>query len=52
MVRVLTVLTAGLLLIEGPLQNQDGVTHVRAQRFEPLDGDALRAALPSSHDFR
>ncbi len=43
---------AGLLLIEGPLQNQDGVAHVRARRFERLDGAHLRAQLPSSHDFR
>ncbi len=43
---------AGLLLIEGPLQNQDGVIHVRARRFERLDGDDLREQLPPSHDFR
>ncbi|MEE9280201.1 MAG: error-prone DNA polymerase [Myxococcota bacterium] len=43
---------AGLLLIEGPLQNQEGVVHVRARRFERLDGEHLRAKLPASHDFR
>ena len=43
---------AGLLLIEGPLQNQEGVVHVQARRFERLDGANLRAQLPSSHDFR
>ena len=43
---------AGLLLIEGPLQNQEGVIHVRARRFERLDGEHLRAKFPASHDFR
>jgi error-prone DNA polymerase len=43
---------AGLLLVEGRLQNRDGVVHVRAQRFEPLDAEELRRALPASHDFR
>jgi error-prone DNA polymerase len=43
--------TAGILYVEGLLQNQDGVIHVRAQRFERLD--ALSAgSLPDSHDFR
>jgi error-prone DNA polymerase len=46
------VQTAGLLLIEGPVQNQDGVIHVRARRFERLDGDAMAGLLPRSHDFR
>jgi len=37
-----------LLLVEGPLQRVDGVTHVRGERFEeiPLPGMA-----PPSHDF-
>ncbi len=46
------VQTAGILLIEGPVQNQDGVIHVRARRFERLDGDAMADLLPRSHDFR
>jgi len=46
------VQTAGLLLVEGPVQNQDGVIHVRARRFERLDGDAMAGLLPRSHDFR
>jgi error-prone DNA polymerase len=37
------------LLIEGVLQNQDGVTSVRAGRIEPL---AVLAAAGVSHDFR
>jgi len=46
------VQTAGILLVEGPVQSQDGVIHVRARRFERLDGDAMAALLPRSHDFR
>jgi error-prone DNA polymerase len=46
------VQTAGILLVEGPVQNQDGVIHVRARRFERLDGDAMAGLLPRSHDFR
>jgi error-prone DNA polymerase len=41
--------TAGLLCVEGPLQNQEGVIHVRARRFERLDAHDLE--LPASHDF-
>jgi error-prone DNA polymerase len=36
-----------LLLIEGPLQNQDNVIHVRARRIEPLS----YAMAAVSHDF-
>jgi len=46
------VQSAGILLVEGPIQNQDGVIHVRARRFERLDGNAMEGLLPSSHDFR
>ena len=46
------VQTAGILLVEGPVQNQDGVIHVRARRFERLDGDSMAELLPRSHDFR
>jgi error-prone DNA polymerase len=45
-----------LLQVEGPLQKVDGVLHVRARRFVPLDLRNLTAAdrshLPPSHDFR
>jgi len=37
-----------LLMIEGPLQNQDNVIHVRARRIQPLSY-AMSAA--ASHDF-
>ncbi len=40
---------SSLLEIEGPLQNVDGVIHVRVQRLEPL---AALAELPDSHDYR
>jgi error-prone DNA polymerase len=46
------VQTAGLLVVEGPVQNQDGVIHVRARAFERLDGDVVAELLPRSHDFR
>jgi error-prone DNA polymerase len=46
------VQSAGILLVEGPVQNQDGVIHVRARRFERLDGDAMADLLLRSHDFR
>jgi error-prone DNA polymerase len=36
------------LLIEGPLQNQDGVVHVKAQRIIPLD---ITSSGIRSHDF-
>jgi error-prone DNA polymerase len=44
------LLSAGILLVEGPLQNQEGVIHVRGQRFEKLGLGA--DAVPPSHDFR
>ena len=37
-----------LLLIEGPLQNQDNVIHVRARRIEPL---SYAITASASHDF-
>jgi error-prone DNA polymerase len=47
---------AGILLVEGPLQkSEDGVIHVRGQRFQQLDLPRPldpAAALPRSHDFR
>jgi error-prone DNA polymerase len=44
------LLSAGILLVEGPLQNQEGVIHVRGQRFSKLGIEAN--AVPPSHDFR
>ena len=44
------LLSAGILLVEGPLQNQEGVIHVRGQRFSKLGIEA--DAVPPSHDFR
>ncbi len=43
-----TVTRARFLLVEGPLQNQDNVVHVKAARLIPLDD---RAVQVSSHDF-
>jgi hypothetical protein len=53
---------AEILEIEGPIQNVDGVIHVRARRFASLrvtnvtpataEVSAPRGALPPSHDFR
>ena len=40
---------SSLVLIEGPLQNVDGVIHVRVRSLEPL---AAREELPDSHDYR
>jgi error-prone DNA polymerase len=52
--------TAPLVEIEGPVQNVDGVVHVRVERLVPLDVAAAfagepkldRGALPDSHDYR
>jgi len=46
------VQSSGILLVEGPVQSQDGVIHVRARSFERLDGEGMRELLPRSHDFR
>ncbi len=40
---------AAILMVEGVLQKQDGVTAIRARRFRSL---RLAASLPPSHDFR
>ena len=45
----IVVTRSRFLLIEGPLQNQDGVIHVKAQRITPLD---ITTADIRSHDFR
>lgn len=36
------------LLVEGPLQNQEGVIHVKATRLIPLSSNGLELR---SHDF-
>ena len=41
------IVSSPLLLIEGPLQIQDGTLSVKAHRFEAVSGDEL---IPS-HDF-
>lgn len=45
-----TILTSPLLLVEGPLQNLDGVATVKARRFLSLTAPSDR--LPASRDFR
>ncbi len=40
--------TAAMLEIAGPVQNVDGVVHVRVRDLRPLD---LGSTLPGSHDF-
>jgi error-prone DNA polymerase len=47
----LTVVESPFLLVEGVLQNQDGVTSVRAERLQRLDGLSADASV-ESHDFR
>ncbi|MGC2635672.1 MAG: OB-fold nucleic acid binding domain-containing protein, partial [Acidobacteriaceae bacterium] len=42
------VTRARFLLVEGPLQNQDTVIHVKAERLTPLSD---RAVEIHSHDF-
>ncbi len=44
----LIVTRSRVLVVEGPLQNQDGVIHVKARTIAPLD---LTAAEIRSHDF-
>jgi error-prone DNA polymerase len=44
--------TAPLVEIEGPIQNVDGVVHVRVERLVPLAIPAALAVLPDSHDYR
>jgi error-prone DNA polymerase len=44
-----TVIGAPYLLVEGTLQIQDGVTSVKAERFQAL---ATAGPEPRSHDFR
>ena len=42
--------TAGILLVEGPLQNQEGVIHVQARRFQRLDLEPTQP-LPPARNF-
>jgi error-prone DNA polymerase len=44
----LVVTRSKFLLVEGPLQNQDNVIHVKATRLTALSGAALEVR---SHDF-
>jgi error-prone DNA polymerase len=44
----IAVTRSRFLFIEGPLQNQDGVIHVKASRIEPLP---ISSAPVRSHDF-
>jgi error-prone DNA polymerase len=46
----LTVVESSFLLVEGILQNQDGVTSIKAERMSKLDGMPDEAAI-DSHDF-
>jgi error-prone DNA polymerase len=46
----LTVVEASFLLVEGVLQNQDGVTSIKAERMSKLSGMPDEAAI-DSHDF-
>jgi error-prone DNA polymerase len=40
---------SAIVQIEGPIQNQEGVTHVRVQQLEGL---SERGPLPEGHDYR
>ncbi len=44
-----TIIGTNALVIEGVVQNQDGVVSIKADRFEPLGGRP--AAIDVSHDF-
>jgi error-prone DNA polymerase len=46
----LTVVESSFLLVEGILQNQDGVTSIKAERMSKLDGMPDEATI-DSHDF-
>jgi error-prone DNA polymerase len=43
------IVSANALVIEGVVQNQEGVVSIKADRFTPLDGRP--AAIDVSHDF-
>jgi error-prone DNA polymerase len=44
-----TLHTSAVLQIEGPLQQAEGVTHIRARSIEPV---SLEANLPPGHNYR
>jgi error-prone DNA polymerase len=46
----LVVVESPFLLVEGVLQNQDGVTSIRAERLQRLEGLSADASV-ESHDF-
>jgi error-prone DNA polymerase len=46
----LVVVESPFLLVEGVLQNQDGVTSIRAERLQRLEGLSANASV-ESHDF-
>jgi error-prone DNA polymerase len=46
----LTVVESSFLIVEGVLQNQDGVTSIKAERLSKLSGMPDEAAI-DSHDF-
>ncbi|HEY7371354.1 MAG TPA: OB-fold nucleic acid binding domain-containing protein, partial [Polyangia bacterium] len=43
------IVSSGALVIEGVVQNQQGVVSIKADRFSALEGDA--GAVDISHDF-
>jgi error-prone DNA polymerase len=43
------IVSANALVIEGVVQNQEGVVSIKADRFTPLEGRP--AAIDVSHDF-
>jgi error-prone DNA polymerase len=45
----LTAVQSPYLLVEGPVQNVEGVIHVQARRMEAI---TLSAGAASSHDFK
>jgi len=46
----LVLLESNFLIVEGPMQNVDGVINIRAKKVSPLALSALVATV--SHDFR
>jgi error-prone DNA polymerase len=44
-----TLQTSAVLEVAGPIQNLEGVIHLRVRELVPL---RLRATLPPSHDYR
>ena len=45
-----TIVSAPFLMIEGIVQTVDGVTAIRAERAQPLEGLSVESAF-DSHDF-